>query len=91
MKLLVSYDIADDRRRNRISQILLDYGQRVQESVYWIEAEGALVGRMRERLRETVDSETDSVWILFLCEACIGKLEILGLQNLPEIPAYYIV
>ncbi len=91
MKLLVSYDITDDRRRNQISQILLDYGQRVQESVFWIDAEEAFVGRMRERLRSIVDSETDSLWILFLCEACIGKLETLGIQNLPEIPAYYIV
>jgi len=91
MRLLVTYDIGDDRRRTQASHILLDYGQRVQESVFWLEAEEPLIERMRERLRAIVDPEVDSVWILFLCEACIGKLEAIGIQNRPEIPAYYIV
>ncbi len=90
-RLLVAYDIADDRRRSQTSHILLDYGQRVQESVFWLEANEALIAHMRERLRAVIDPDADAVWIVPLCEACVGKLETLGIQNLPEIPAYYIV
>ena len=90
-RLLVAYDITDDRRRNQTCRILLDYGQRVQESVFWLEADEPLIAHMRERLRTVIDLDADSVWILPLCGACIGKLETLGIQNLPEIPAYYIV
>jgi len=91
MKLLVAYDIGDDRRREHTVRILLDYGQRVQESVYWLEAEGDLIERMRQRIRAVIDPETDSVWILFLCESCIGKVETIGIQNLPQVPGFYIV
>jgi len=91
MKLLVAYDIGDDRRRARTVRILLDCGQRVQESVFWLEAEGDLIERMRQRIRDVIDPEADSVWILFLCETCIGKVETIGIQNLPEIPGFYII
>jgi CRISPR-associated protein Cas2 len=91
MKLLVAYDVSDDRRRERIVRILLDYGQRIQESVFWLEAEPPLIERMRQRLRAEIDEEDDSLWIVPLCEACIRRLETLGIQNMPEVPAYYIV
>jgi CRISPR-associated protein Cas2 len=91
MKLLVAYDIGDDRRRQHAVRILLDYGQRVQESVFWLEAESELIELMRQRIRAIIDPEIDSVWILFLCEACIGKLEAIGIQNVPSVPAFYII
>lgn len=31
---VISYDISNDRRRNKIAKILLDYGRRVQYSVF---------------------------------------------------------
>src|SRR5208337_1314482 len=37
LKLLVAYDITEDQRRERMSRILLDYGQRVQGSVFWLD------------------------------------------------------
>ena len=91
MKLLVAYDISDDRRRAQSVRILLDYGRRVQESVFWLEAEGELIDQMRRRIRVVIDPEVDSLWILFLCETCIGKLETIGMQNVPEVPAFYII
>lgn len=91
MKLLVAYDVSDDHRRERIVRILLDYGQRIQESVFWLEAETELIDKMRHRLRSQIDEADDSLWIVPVCEACLRRLETLGIQNLPEVPAYYIV
>ncbi len=34
MQYWACYDIADDRRRQRLSDVLLDFGTRVQESVF---------------------------------------------------------
>ena len=31
---IASYDIADDRRRTRVARLLLQYGTRIQQSVY---------------------------------------------------------
>ena len=33
MQYVICYDIADDRRRDRIASALLDYGPRAQEKI----------------------------------------------------------
>jgi len=91
MKLLASYDIADDGRRERVVKILLDYGQRVQESVFWLEAEEEFLERMRERLAKAIDAKADSLWLVFVCEACVRKLETYGVQAVPVQPECYVV
>ena len=45
MQYVVCYDIADDARRSRISQILLDFGTRVQESVFVAHLDDVLAAR----------------------------------------------
>ena len=37
MFLAVAYDCSNDKRRNRVAKILLDYGYRVQYSVFEVE------------------------------------------------------
>ena len=55
MQWLVSYDVADDTRRGKLSKALLDYGQRVQESVFWVETEDDLGDRIRERILRIIN------------------------------------
>ena len=57
---VVCYDMADDVRRNRLVKVLLDYGQRVQESVFWVEAEDDLADRIRERVGRVIDPKIGS-------------------------------
>lgn len=45
MRFLVCYDIADDRRRDRMAKALLDYGARIQESVFLAELDDELAER----------------------------------------------
>ncbi len=87
---VVCYDSSDDARRNRLVNILLDYGQRVQESVFWVEAEDDLAERIRERLGRVIDVDEDSLWIIPLCAACTKKLVVMGKNKRPEVPEYYI-
>jgi CRISPR-associated protein Cas2 len=91
MKLLASYDISDDERRSRAARILLDYGQRVQDSVFWLDAEDELMDRMRARLAQIIDPKADSLWLVFVCEACVKKLVTYGIQPLPQEPESYVV
>jgi CRISPR-associated protein Cas2 len=91
MQWLICYDSADDTRRQRLVKVLLDYGQRVQESVFWIDADDELAGRILERLRRVTLEEEDSVWVVPLCAACARKIEALGRTRVPELPEYYIV
>ena len=90
MQWLVAYDVSDDAVRQRFVKVLLDYGQRVQESVFWIDAEDDLADRIRERLRSVARAETDSLWIVPVCAACARRIETLGPNRVPELPEYYI-
>ncbi len=87
---VVCYDMADDVRRNRLVKVLLDYGQRVQESVFWVEAEDDLADRIRERVGRVIDTEEDSLWIVPLCAGCAKRVEVLGKKARPVLPEYYI-
>jgi CRISPR-associated protein Cas2 len=80
MNILVSYDIADNRGRARAAKILDDYGQRVQKSVFEIaEISPEHWEICLKRLNNYVKLEgDDSIRIYMLCEACRGKVEIIG-------------
>ena len=90
MQWMICYDMADDTRRERLVHILLDYGQRVQESVFWVEAEDDLGDRIRERVARVIDAAEDSLWIVPLCGACAPKVETRGITKRPFVPEFYI-
>ena len=54
MLYIVCYDIADERRRTRVAGTLLDYGRRLEESVFAVNLDeeltiGMCSGRLRRR------------------------------------------
>ncbi len=55
MQYIICYDIADDGRRNRLASALLDFGARVQESVFTATLDEELAQRMLERIAKTID------------------------------------
>ncbi len=76
--VVVSYDISDDGRRNQAAQLLLDYGVRVQRSVYECRLDVDTFAQMKARLETIIDWETDSVRYYFLCRRCEDRTETSG-------------
>jgi CRISPR-associated endonuclease Cas2 len=91
MSLLVAFDIADDSRRYHAVRILLDYGQRVQESVFWMDIDEELRGRMESRLRRALDSRMDILWVVNVCSRCASLMTLIGPTRKPVPPPYWIV
>ena len=91
MQYVICYDITDDRRRSRLSSLLLDFGTRVQESVFVAHLDDELFERMRERLVTAIDDEWDNVHVFALCGACETKGWTLGQGQLITDPPWYIV
>lgn len=89
-RYLVCYDIADDARRDRVAATLLDYGNRIQESVFWLDIDEELAERMTRRVRKYI-AEEDSLWVVPLCGACAGKVLTAGKQAVPVLPDFYIL
>ena len=91
MKYLVCYDISDDGRRQQVSELLLDYGTRLQESVFQCILESDLADQMRQRLEHTIDAASDSLLIFLLCEMCATRILDLGIARRLEDPEFYII
>ena len=77
MFIVVSYDISDTRRRNRLHRALKNFGVRVQYSVF----ECALSDKDVKRLEAAVHREIkddDHVRYYHLCESCARQVVALG-------------
>lgn len=84
-RYLVLYDIADRKRLARAAAIVLDYGVRVQRSVYEVRVSPAALAMLRRRLAAAIDPEVDGIKIFPLCESCAGRRASFG-AALPEAP-----
>ena len=91
MQYVICYDISDDWRRNRVSLVLLDFGTRVQESVFVAHLDDELMERMRERLSQVVDTGWDKVHVFELCAACEKRSWTLGEGEVVRDPDWYII
>ena len=91
MQYVICYDIADDARRTRVASALLDFGARVQESVFIANLDEELTARMIERLKRLVDEDQDRVHIFVLCAACSPKTQVLGSAQLVEDRKFYVI
>lgn len=91
MKYVVCYDVSDDQRRSRLVNVLLNYGARVQESVFVADVSDALCVEMREKAGRVIDSGADLLHVFPMCSACQGKLMALGQAAMPEEREFYVV
>ena len=91
MRYIVCYDIADDRRRQRLGDVLLDFGQRVEESVFECSLEPSLAARMIDGVRAVVDTEEDKVLIYGLCENYTEKALVIGPVERTQDAEFYIL
>jgi len=91
MFIVVSYDIVDDRTRNKISKTMLDFGTRIQYSVFECNLNKAQIKEMVRRLKELLNEEEDSIRIYYLCDQCLKKTDLLGKGELTEDKDIYII
>jgi CRISPR-associated protein Cas2 len=91
MFIIVSYDITDDALRGKISNILEDYGTRVQKSVFEVTLDKKLWKTLRYKLQKIYLDEKDSIRVYFICENCLNKIEFFGNLRRAEEPEFYLV
>ena len=86
MFVLVSYDVktsepGGSRRLRRVAKACKDYGQRVQFSVFECLVDPPQWTRFRQRLRNEIDSEKDSLRFYFLGANWKNKVEHIGAKK----------
>jgi len=81
-KHLVSYDIIEDKRRNKVSKLLKDYGIRVQYSVFEIFVDQKKLVTIANRLEKLINTKTDSVRIYKIYEDFGQTNIVIGKNNI---------
>lgn len=88
---IVTYDIDDDKVRNRASKILEDYGVRVQESVFECNLDSAKYAELLQRLKKLTTGNVN-IRIYPVCRTCFSKAVGIGeIKSYPGLKGYEIV
>lgn len=79
MLVWVLYDIADDRKRNKIAKACKDIGlYRVQKSAFLGTLNKNQIDELKIICEDIIDDEVDSVYIFPMCEEDFKKVKLLG-------------
>lgn len=81
MLIVVSYDIVDAKMRTRLAKKLLNYGTRVQYSVFECSLTKEKIQELKQETLKFVDLEKDSLRIYRLCQSCAGQIESFGIKK----------
>lgn len=85
MYVLVTYDVstmtpAGKRRLSRVAKICLDYGQRVQNSVFEMKVDPAQWTACKDRLTQTIEPKEDSLRFYYLGANWKRRVEHQGVK-----------
>ncbi|HEX7184997.1 MAG TPA: CRISPR-associated endonuclease Cas2 [Thermoanaerobaculia bacterium] len=90
MMVVVSYDVstikpAGKRRLRRVAKVCLDYGQRVQNSVFECVVDPTEWTQLRHRLLQAYDETEDSLRFYFLGRHWKGRIEHFGIKTVLDL------
>lgn len=91
MFYVISYDVPDDKRRQKIADVLEGFGARVQKSVFETHLEPTDYVALRKRLERVMNSKEDNVRFYRLCAGCQSQVEVVGQVGVTPEPALMIV
>ena len=85
MLVLIAYDVnttdaAGRKRLGKVAKICVNYGQRVQNSVFECSLDNAQLIVVRDKLRKAMDEETDSLRIYNLGNQYTNRIEHYGVK-----------
>ncbi len=83
MQVLITYDVstttaAGRRRLSQVAKVCVDYGQRVQNSVFELNIYPSDLVQIKDKLKAIIDPEMDSIRIYNLGKNWEGRVETLG-------------
>jgi CRISPR-associated protein Cas2 len=83
MMILVTYDVSTEssagrKRLRRVAKVCLNYGQRVQKSVFECEVNTMEMERLKDQLLQEIDENEDSLRIYRIIEPIEKNREQFG-------------
>lgn len=86
MLVVITYDVntetpAGRKRLRRVAKECVNYGQRVQNSVFECILDAAKCREVKATLEKLIDKETDSLRFYYLGNNYKGRVEHIGAKN----------
>lgn len=86
MLVVVTYDVNTETKSGRsrlrhVAKLCVDYGQRVQNSVFECQLDASTYRLLKDKLETIIDDETDSIRFYSLGDNYRSKIEMLGVSN----------
>ena len=81
---LISYDISDNRSRQRIFKQLKGSGFAVQKSVFECLLTEIQLRELLKRLQKYLDEKTDSIRVYRLCGECVRSVRVIGVGEVNQ-------
>ena len=86
MLVLITYDVntetaAGKKRLRRVAKECVNYGQRVQNSVFECNLDAAKCREVKAILEKIIDKETDSLRFYYLGNSYKNKVEHIGAKS----------
>ncbi len=91
MLWLVAYDICNPKRLGRVAKTCLDYGVRVEKSVFECDLEEATFSSFWIELNKIIDDSEDAIVAYRICASCIKMALSAGTLVRPETVLAYIM
>lgn len=86
MMTLVSYDVstvdaAGRKRLRKVAKECVNYGQRVQNSVFEVDVDYGTFSKLKDRLMKIIDEEQDSLRFYYLGNNWKRRVEHIGAKE----------
>lgn len=94
--VLITYDVntqtaAGRARLRKVAKQCVNYGQRVQNSVFECVMDAAKAREVKEKLARIIDKETDSLRFYYLGNNYKNKVEHIGVKESYDVEAPLII
>ncbi len=88
--VLVTYDVSTSdsdgaKRLRKVAKLCLNYGQRVQNSVFELSIDPARLIKLQHELLKVINIEKDSIRFYYLGDSKKRKVEHFGIKDVPNI------
>lgn len=78
---IVSYDLSDDKLRNKVAKELKNYGRRVQYSIFECQISKKQMEQLYKKLLSVMQRENNgNIRIYYICARCMEQTQTIGIK-----------
>jgi len=78
MRVIITYDVTDNKRRGKLHRFLRELGVNTQKSVFECDLNREELQSVRKYCGRLLNNQEDALRIYHICRQCMAKAEVQG-------------